>query len=720
MPIQPFNVSKYQEIPDDVDITPLDNTIAKKAKKTIKVTLILLILGSLGLLLMFFGKNIESKYFRSVDLYQTSSSGDKLTKLSHLLLENRGFYVDSIGFGNSRCIDNSTSSKDIPFCDNNEGYSTIFVDSDIEYQEIIGFGGAFTESSAHNFYKFPLEIQEKVLDLYFGKHGIRYTLGRIHINSCDFSNSSYSFDDVENDYSLDNFDYEVTHDRSEMIPFIQEAMKLSPQQIKLVASPWSPPAWMKKPVNGVQSMLGSAYPNGLLDDPKVKASWALYISKFIQAYADQDVPIWAITPQNEPEFPAPWEACAYNASSELEFINKFLGPIVKTNHPRMLILAFDHNKDHLKDWAQTIVSGDEGPDYGYVDGLAFHWYTGEDDRLLDGTYGYENVNWTHHFAPNKILLATEGCNCPGVLIDSWLRAERLGHDVIFDLLNYAQGWIDWNLIVDSQGGPNHLNNDCDAPIIALPDFSDIHIQPKFYYFGHISKYVTPGSTRIKTQIVGNYLHQAMDPNTRAGIELRLFACEKSSRQSWSINSVNHTVALTNTAVVVNEGHADSSVNLCIGRPFKNKVNLKLSVCDSAISGVLQLHHTSSDQLKDIKTGLCVEVADGIREPGALLHLARCISNSDKSSSESSFLHQRFTISSNGEIKSKVEDMCVTAGWPFLTGVAFKHLKEGILDETVVVLMNEASVETEYLLYDKYINKELRLGINARSIQTIVY
>lgn len=84
----------------------------------------------------------------------------------------------------------------------------------------------------------------------------------------------------------------------------------------------------------------------------------------------------------------------------------------------------------------------------FIDGLAFHWYNGGNDRLLDGTYGFEAIRATHKKFPQKILLATEGCSCPGILLGDWFRGERLAHDVIFDLNNWANGWIDWNLIVD--------------------------------------------------------------------------------------------------------------------------------------------------------------------------------------------------------------------------------------------------------------------------------
>ncbi len=110
-------------------------------------------------------------------------------------------------------------------------------------------------------------------------------------------------------------------------------------------------------------------------------------------------------------------------------------------------MAFDHNKDHLGLWASATI-GNQSSSNTYVSGMAFHWYSGSGDRLMDGTYGYDQVSATRSSYPDKILLATEGCSCPGVALGNWLRAERLGHDVMFDLNAGAQGWIDWNLIVN--------------------------------------------------------------------------------------------------------------------------------------------------------------------------------------------------------------------------------------------------------------------------------
>jgi glucosylceramidase len=127
---------------------------------------------------------------------------------------------------------------------------------------------------------------------------------------------------------------------------------------------------MKEPNDkGGQSMTSSAGPNGLINTPQVKYAWASYIAKWITAYSDKGVPIWSVTPQNEPEFAAPWEACTYTADFESDFINHYLGPVLHARHPEVKILGFDHNKDHLLAWTETLMTKKGSK---YVDGMAFH------------------------------------------------------------------------------------------------------------------------------------------------------------------------------------------------------------------------------------------------------------------------------------------------------------------------------------------------------------
>jgi glucosylceramidase len=471
-------------------------------------------------------------------------------------------------------------------------------------------------------------------------------------------------------------------------------------------------------------MLGSEWPNGLSDDPLIQASWATYIAKFITAYNYKGVPIWAVTPQNEPEFPAPWEACAYNAVGEGNFINDHLGPILRAAHPDVLILAFDHNKDHIREWAETIMGGDTGD---YVDGMAFHWYGGM-DRLTDGTFGYNELNATHHYAPDKILLGTEGCSCPGVELDDWFRAERIGHDVMFDLKNYAQGWIDWNLLVDSKGGPNHLGNICDASLVCKSDFSDFHIQPKFYYLGHVAKFVPPGSVRVQSTIVGNFqFNPDVDPHVQGNLEVGMFSCERSTRQMWKLN-INHTIELMIPVVYdLDLTKGPHPVRFCVTQGDENRKHyLRLTDCTyhSEYIEEIRLHSTKDDQLIDEKSGMCLTIADNVREPGALLNLQTCVEHNAKAVEHSLLDHQVFHVAESGEITTpRVGGLCLTAGWPFLNAVAFqtKVDKYSLVSETVIVMMNEASVATSVLVFDKAKDgKPMGLSIDARAMSTILY
>ena len=718
----------YAPVPDSESNKILSTDDKSKSNYNyIKIATITFILSSFLAVLVYYGDKMNHNITPDVVILQTSYTyGDKMTNLDTNLLNSRGFNIDKLSFNNK--IDSEVQTSILH--ENivtlwGHGLGTIKINDKIKYQKILGFGGAFTEAAAYNFDKLPKLKQDEVINLYFGEDSIGYTLGRIHINSCDFSLKSYTFDECDGDYDLMCFDTEVTHDNAIMIPFMIKAgiavadKSNNEDKLRLLSSPWSPPSWMKKPDKntGNQSMLGSAEPTCLLDDPKVHLAWANYISKFIDAYKKKGVSIWALTPQNEPEFAAPWEACSYNASAELDFINNYLGPTIRQNHPEVLLLAFDHNKDHLFHWAKTMVDGTKKDKTGkdYVDGMAFHWYAGENDRMLDGTYGYDALNLTHHYAKDKILLATEGCSCPGVNINDWLRAERLSHDIIFDLLNYAQGWIDWNLLVDSNGGPNHVDNMCDAPIVLSSDYSTFHIQPKFYYMGHISKYIVPDSVRIDSSIVGNYNFIDTDPNIRSGVEVGVFNCEKSVRQRWFVNP-NSSIELTRYVLDDIQDEQGSYSRLCLGvgsvdRPFIRLVNC--NNIDKDNHRIVQVKQTDEGQLVDKVSKKCLALVNGITDPGVLIELQTC---------DSTVSHQRFVIDKvTGEIipystldGSNHVGLCLTAGWPMLHGVAVQNPSNQI----VTVIVNEAMVDTELILFANM--KELNFGINGRSIQTVIF
>ncbi|KAJ4456772.1 putative O-Glycosyl hydrolase family 30 [Paratrimastix pyriformis] len=357
---------------------------------------------------------------------------------------------------------------------------TLTINVDKKYQALLGFGGAFTEAAAHNFAQMSPAKQAELLEAYFGPSGNQYTVGRIHMNSCDFSiNGSYSYDDTRDDFALTHFD--ISHDLNEIIPFIQRALNTTYNPMSLYFSPWSPPAWMKKNEN----MISSPTP-GLKADSRYHAAWALFFSKFIDAYAAQGINFWGLTVQNEPGFAdtCPWESCGYHGEDERDFVRDFLGPQLKQDHPDVKIMIFDHNKDNVATFSQKILADPKAAQY--VAGTAFHWYSGDQ---------FENLDLVHDMDSSKFLLATEACECPPAIGD-WHRGEMYGHDILGDLNHWATGWVDWNLILDMKGGPNHVKNFCGAPIHVDPLTDTIHYEAPYFYMGHFSRYLFPGTVRV--------------------------------------------------------------------------------------------------------------------------------------------------------------------------------------------------------------------------------
>lgn len=202
--------------------------------------------------------------------------------------------------------------------------------TDVAEQVIEGFGGAFTESSGLVFRKLTDAQQRAFLNDYFSTEGLGYVMGRTHINSCDFSVSSYSFDEVAGDVELTAFDTTLSRDLKALIPLIwaaQKVVRAEGREMKMLASPWSPPAWMKNlAFNPRAGMDHSSAPCLKADMQNV---WARYISKWVSSYKAYGIPIWAVTVQNEPENNATWEACLLTAEEEAAFVGQHLGPVLQ-------------------------------------------------------------------------------------------------------------------------------------------------------------------------------------------------------------------------------------------------------------------------------------------------------------------------------------------------------------------------------------------------------
>lgn len=356
---------------------------------------------------------------------------------------------------------------------------SILVDAGAHYQVIEGFGGAFTEATAVTFQKMDSEAQSAILQAYFDREtGLGYSLCRTHINSCDFSLGNYAYDEVAGDVALQHFSIE--HDRHTLIPLIRAAMQVAGRPFKLFATPWSPPAWMK--TNGEMNHGGKL-------KPEYRQAWADYYARFVRAYAEEGIPMWGLSVQNEPEATQTWDSCVVSGEEERDFVRDYLGPTLRdAGLGDLRLIIWDHNRDRLYERAKVVY--DDPLAAQYVWGAGFHWYVGDH---------FDNVQRTHEAYPDKALLFTEGCQEGGPHISDWAVGERYGRSIINDLNRWTVGWVDWNLVLDEQGGPNHVGNYCSAPIIAdtrLCNRQGVLFQSSYYYIGHFSRYILPGAQRI--------------------------------------------------------------------------------------------------------------------------------------------------------------------------------------------------------------------------------
>nr|WP_229796760.1 glycoside hydrolase family 30 protein [Algibacter mikhailovii] len=390
-------------------------------------------------------------------------------------------------------------------------------------QTITGFGGAFTEASAHLLNQLSKGNRDTILKAYFAKDGARYSLTRTHMNSCDFSLSNYSYTPVEGDKTLEHFS--VEEDKDDLIPMIKDAMVVSEDGFKLFGSPWTAAPWMKD---------NNSWVGGKLL-PEYYDTWALFFSKYADAYKAEGIDIWGFTVENEPMGNGNnWESMHYTPDEMTNFVQNHLGPKLEADGKGDLkILGFDQNRAHLKDWVDSMYKTEASSKY--FDGTAIHWY--------DSTYEIfpQELQDAHHKAPDKLLIQTEACvdsEVPKWQDDAWYwRKEatdwgydwateenkylhpkyapvnRYARDIIGCLNNWVDGWVDWNMVLDIQGGPNWFKNWCVAPVIVDTDKDEVYFTPLYYTMAHFSKYIRPEAQIIALENSDNDLMVTAAKNT---------------------------------------------------------------------------------------------------------------------------------------------------------------------------------------------------------------
>lgn len=354
--------------------------------------------------------------------------------------------------------------------------ATITVDDAQAFQEMVGFGAAFTGSSTWLIQnRMSVAQREALLQDLFGPDGIALAFTRLPMGASDFSLSHYSYDDMpagQTDPTLANFSIEP--DRAYILPVVKRALAINPQ-LKIVASPWSPPGWMKTTGSLIQGTL----------EPEAYAPFAEYFHRFIDAYAAEGVPIWAVTIQNEPHFePANYPGMRLDPAQRAAVVGQHLGPLFAREGITAKILDWDHNWDEPDSPTRMLA---DATARGYVDGVAWHCYGGEvsAQSTVHAAYPEQDAyftecsggQWAPNFADNL----------------KWFTSTL----VIGSTRNWARGVILWNLALDEHHGPHAGGcGDCRGVVTIDSTTGAVTRNEEYYALGHASKFVPPGARRI--------------------------------------------------------------------------------------------------------------------------------------------------------------------------------------------------------------------------------
>jgi len=426
-------------------------------------------------------------------------------------------------------------------------------------QTLSGIGTSFTESSAFVLAHLPEAQRGEVMKCIFSDQGANFSLTRTPIGACDFCvEGRYSYDDVAGDITLEHFDiapdrdgfsrakYSGIKDESfDLLPMIQQAIAIKQAQsdpaLNIIASAWTAPAWMKDIEDWyVPGCAENGYDGtgGALKN-ECEASYADYLIKYLDAYRQAGVPIWALTPVNEPlGNNGQWESMIFTPESQNRFIKQYLGPKLLTSDlADTQILIYDHSRDQLEQWADAIYSD---PDCAkYVHGAGVHWY--------ESTYQvFEDVlDKVHARYPGYSIIHTEGCiddlgkdapegildpvrykesgwfdnddfwwnanatdyaytaTWPGINADDhpiYTPVHRYARNIIVSINHWVAGWIDWNIVLDASGGPNHAGNFCGAPIMIDVDNGYVYYTPIFNILVQFSRTIRPGDRAVQTDL----------------------------------------------------------------------------------------------------------------------------------------------------------------------------------------------------------------------------
>ncbi|XP_046737573.1 lysosomal acid glucosylceramidase-like [Diprion similis] len=374
---------------------------------------------------------------------------------------------------------------------------TLHLDLHTTFQSIHGFGGAFTDAAGINIKSLRNATAEYILRSYFSEEGSRYNLGRVPIAGSDFSTREYTYDDYKGDTQLQNFSL-TEDDLKYKIPMMQEALRMNPD-LKFLAASWTAPPWMKT---------NNAYTGfGFLREEYYQV-YAEYIVKFMDLYKGYGLDMWAMSTGNEPSngiIPVTgFNSMGWTPSGMGKWVANNLGPTIsRSKHKDTVILAYDDQTFGLPWYVSDMFSNKVAKNY--TAGIAFHWYW---DNIVPSWV----IDRTRYHFPEKFLIMTEASvgdkpwQFKKVDLGAWSRGEMYITDIMENLQHWVTGWVDWNLALDQQGGPNWKRNFVDAAIIVNAKNDEFYKQPMFYALAHFSKFIPRKSVRVKLSQEGSSIN----------------------------------------------------------------------------------------------------------------------------------------------------------------------------------------------------------------------
>ncbi|MDO5523446.1 MAG: glycoside hydrolase family 30 beta sandwich domain-containing protein [Bacteroidia bacterium] len=400
-----------------------------------------------------------------------------------------------------------------------ENKQVIQIDSGVKYQQIDGFGAAFTGSACYNLMQMPADKRAELLkETFHPEEGMGYSYIRVSIGCSDFSLSEYTYCDTP---GIENFAIH-TEEKEYIFPVLKEILAINPD-VKIMASPWTPPRWMK--VNNLQDLQPyNSWTSGQLN-PKYYQDYATYFVKYIQAMQQEGFEIESVTIQNEPLNRGNSASLFMTWQEQRDFIKTALGPKFRQNNINTKIVVFDHNydydshKDDTKDQGQYPLRIYEDPEAAqYIDGAAYHAYGGDKSELLR----------IHNARPDKNLYFTE------ISIGLWGSGYNFGEDLMWNLRevgigtlnNWCKAVIVWNFMLDDKRGPNRPGG-CTICLGAVDidssDYTTLTYNSHYYDMAHLSKVIKPGAYRIKSgglEKQGIYYTAAQNPDGTFGMVIQ--------------------------------------------------------------------------------------------------------------------------------------------------------------------------------------------------------